>query len=93
MINLFCCCPDLSKLQNIAISRDDVFPEIDFLAFRKALKVLSTVLARKERCWTLNCKARAFCTGCRKLHAFPCQRFRQVRKAKKAMMRYSSFAF
>jgi len=52
--------PDLSNLQNIAFSRDDAFPEIDMCkGFRKALKALSTVLARKERFWTSNCKARA----------------------------------
>jgi len=52
---------------------------VKVLALRKAFKVLSTaVLARKERCWTLNCKARTLYAGCRKPHTFYANGFEKL---------------
>jgi len=46
----------------------------------KAFTIFTIVQARKVRCCTLNCGARAFSTGCRKLHAFHANGFDKLGK-------------
>jgi len=61
------------------------FPEIELskvLSFPKAFKVLSTVLARRERCWTLNCKVRVL-YRLKKATCIPCNGFHKLGKRKK----------
>jgi len=56
---------------------------VKFLAFRKAFRVFTTVLARKERCWASNLKTRALYIGCREIPAFHANGFDKLRKRKK----------